>query len=415
MRILATMKRFWQPLVRWFKRRAVGEEMSQTEATVLIIDKEKTALDSCIEYLSDGPYLVSTVMDSTFGLEMIKEFHPDLVIVDLNTNGVPGFQVIERIRDFDPTIVQIATAWSTTVGSTVEAMRRGAFEYLPKPYTKDELQSTAQRAIEHRRLVLEAASLRKEREMLREQFAAIVSHELKAPLGSVLQNLYALEHDLSDQLTNEQADRMGRMKISINDLIDLIKSWLNVISGDGDMGKIRENFKPTSIPEVFAKAIDSVQVHAVRKDIEIASSIEDKVGFVHGDMVTLCEALVNLIGNSIKYSRMGSRIHVKAERQGEAVLIAVMDRGVGISKEDLPYVFGDFYVGKSAPVDERGSGLGLALTRRIIEAHDGSISVESSLGKGSTFMIRLPALKAVPEEPKQAESVAVSIEQGVSK
>ena len=71
-------------------------------------------------------------------------------------------------------------------------------------------------------------------------------------------------------------------------------------------------------------------------------------------------------------------------------MVAVKDRGVGISEEDLPLIFGDFYVGETAPLGERGSGLGLAITRRIVEAHHGTISVESALEKGSTFMIRLP-------------------------
>jgi signal transduction histidine kinase len=251
--------------------------------------------------------------------------------------------------------------------------------------------------------------------MLREQFAAIVSHELKAPLGSILQNLYVLEHELSEQLSQKQAERLGRMKTSIDDLLALIKSWLNVISDNGDISRIRENFEPVSIPEVIVKSIEGVDGHAVRKDIEVISSIEDDVGSVNGDRVHLCEAMINLLGNAIKYSHMGSRIHVKAEREGDSILIAVMDRGVGISKEDLPYVFGDFYVGKSAPVEARGAGIGLAITRRIIEAHDGSISVESSLGKGSTFTIQLPALEAVPEEPIQAEVVAAKTGQGESK
>lgn len=416
MGIKETVNELWRKLARWRKRGAFEEQMSQNETKVLIIDRELSALESCVDCLSDGPYLVSTVMDSAFGLQIVKEFQPDLVVVDLDTDGVPGFQVIERIHEFDPTIIQIATAWSTTVSSTVEAIRKGAFEYLPKPYSKDELQIAAQRAIEHRRLIQEAASLRREREMLREQFAAIVSHELKSPLGSVLQNLYALEHDLAANLSEDHVARIGRMKGSINHLLDLIRSWLNVISGGGDINKIRENFKPVSIPEVIAKAIESVESHAVRKDIEIAPSIDDKAGFVHGDMVTLCEALVNLIGNAIKYTRMGSRIHVKATREGETIAIAVMDRGVGISKEDLPFIFGDFYVGKSAPVAERGTGLGLAITRRIVEAHGGSISVESALDKGSTFIIRLPAFKAGPSgEPQKPAARSARKRQGESK
>ncbi len=389
--------------------------MSSEETKVLIIDQDKTILDSCIETLADSSLKIATVMDSAFGLEMIKEYQPDLVVVDLNTYGVPGVEALERIREFDPTIVVIATAWATTVSSTVEAVKRGAFEYLPKPFSTDELCATIAHGVEHRKIIKEAASLRREREMLREQFAAIVSHELKAPLGSVLQNLYVLEQELSDSLSEKQAERLGRMKISIDDLLDLIKSWLNVISDNGDISKIREKFEPVSIPEVITKSIENIEGHAVRKDIEVVPTVEDDVGFVNGDKVHLCEALVNLLGNAVKYSRMGSRVHVKAEKQGESIVIAVMDRGVGIPKEDLPHVFGDFYVGKSAPVEERGSGIGLAITRRIVEAHDGSISVETSLGKGSTFIIRMPAVKVDPEDLKHAENVAANTEQGESK
>ena len=87
--------------------------MSSEETKVLIIDQDKTILDSCIETLADSSLKIATVMDSAFGLEMIKEYQPDLVVVDLNTYGVPGVEALERIREFDPTIVVIATAWAT--------------------------------------------------------------------------------------------------------------------------------------------------------------------------------------------------------------------------------------------------------------------------------------------------------------
>jgi signal transduction histidine kinase len=389
--------------------------MSSEETKVLIIDQDKTILDSCVEILADESLQVATVMDSAFGLEMIKAYHPDLVLVDLNTYGLPWGETMERIQKFDPTIVVIATAWATTVSSTVEAMRRGAYEYLPKPFTNDELCTIIAHGIEHSKLMKETLSLRREREMLREQFAAIVSHELKAPLGSVLQNLYVLEHELEDQLSEKQADRLGRMKTSIDDLLALIKSWLNLVSENGDISKIRENFEPVSISEVITKSIESVEGHAVRKDIEVIPVVEEAVGMVNGDRVHLAEALVNLLGNAVKYSHMGSRVHVTAERQGASIMISVSDRGVGISKDDLPFVFGDFYVGKSAPEEARGSGIGLGISRRIIEAHDGSISVDSSLGKGSTFTIQLPALDDVPAEPIQADVVSANTGQGESK
>jgi signal transduction histidine kinase len=102
--------------------------------------------------------------------------------------------------------------------------------------------------------------------------------------------------------------------------------------------------------------------------------------------------VVNILGNAVKFSRVGSKIFIKAKEKENDLIISVSDTGIGISPEDLPYIFEDFYTGKTDQVNEKGRGIGLAITRRIIEAHNGSISVESELGKGSTFVIRLPVL-----------------------
>jgi len=366
--------------------------MGEAKSKILIIDDEEVVLDSCTQILEGGPYHVATSMDGAFGMELVQEFQPDLVFVDLKMPGIPGFEVLDRIPGFDPTIVAIVITGYATVSSAVEAIKKGAYDFLPKPFTPDEFRVITRRGLERRKLVLETTALKREREMLREHFAAIVSHELKSPIGAVQQNLLALEHELSDQLNEDQGNRLKRMKSSINDLLELIHTWLRVISADADINKLRENFQSISVETVISKAIESVQPHAIRKDIDIVSSIEESLDPVFGDEITLMEALVNLIGNAIKYSRMGSQIHVRADEEEDYILIAVSDRGVGISDEDLPFIFGDFYVGKSAPEAERGSGLGLAITRRIVEAHEGSISVESALDKGSTFMIRLPFL-----------------------
>jgi len=259
---------------------------------------------------------------------------------------------------------------------------------LPKPFTPEEFRVIVRRGLEKRRLVLETIALRQEKEMLREQFAAIVSHELKAPLGAVQQNLFVLAHELAGQLTDAQKSRLERMQANINDLIQLILTWLRVLSVD--IKKIRENFKPTSVPAVIAKAVEAIQPHATRKDIELVALIKEPLRPVNGDEGTLVEVLVNLLGNAVKYSRAGGQVAVRAEEAGTDLLISVADTGLGISKEDLPHIFDDFYSGRTDQGVERGSGIGLAIARRIVEAHDGSMAVESELGKGSTFKIRLP-------------------------
>ncbi len=361
---------------------------------LLIIDDEEVVLDSCQQILKGSSAQVVTAMNGTLGLDLLRDFHPDLVYVDLKMPGISGFEVIEKVHDFDPTIVTIVITGYATVSSAVEAMKNGAYDFLPKPFTPDEFRLITQRGLDKRRLILETIALKTEKEMLREQFAAIVAHELKEPLGAVQQNLYSLIDELSGQLNEDQKRRLERMKINISDLINMIHTWLRVLSVD--VKKIQENFKPTYVNFIIAKAVESVQPHAIRKDIEVLSSMKEPIGLVNGDEGTLVEVLINILGNAIKYSRPGSQVCIHAERPGEEILISITDHGVGIAKEDLPYIFNDFYTGKSAQTTEQRSGLGLAIARRIVDAHQGSISIESELGKGSTFVIRLPSLKQGP-------------------
>ncbi len=368
---------------------------AEKRGRILIIDDEDVVLDSCQAVLGDGGYELATARDGTAGLELARQFGPDLILVDLKMPGISGFEVLDAIHAGDPTSVAIVITGYSTVSSAVEAMQKGAFDFLPKPFTPDELRLIVARGLERRRLVIEAIALRREREMLRENFAAIVSHELKSPLGAVQQNLYGLAAELADRLSEEQRNRFERLKTRIDDLLKLIQTWLRAVSVP--VAKIRESFAPVAPGEVVARAIETVQPQAVRKDITIGSSLGEPLPPVRGDAGSLTEALVNLIGNAVKYTRAGGRIAVEARAEGGEVRIAVADNGVGIAPEDLPHVFGDFFRGRTAPAAETGSGLGLALTRRIVEAHEGTISVESEVGKGTTFTIRLP----VPVEAQE--------------
>jgi signal transduction histidine kinase len=375
----------------------------ETRSRILIIDDEEVVLDSCLQVLAGGHHEIATAPDGTSGLVKVREFGPDLVLVDLKMPGISGFEVLEGIRAIDPTIVAIVITGFSTVGSAVEAMKKGAFDFLPKPFTPDELRIITARALEKRRLVLEANALRRERDLLRENFAAIVSHELRSPLGAVQQNLFGLIAELSPQLTDAQRNRFERIKTRIGDLLELIHAWLRAVSTP--TAAIAERFAPLSVRTPIAKATETMQPHATRKDITIAEEVEEHLPLVLGDEGSLTEALVNLIGNAVQYSRPGGRVVVAAAAEADRVRIAVTDTGAGIAPEDLPHVFGDFYRGKGAAATSGpGLGLGLALTRRIVEAHRGEISVESELGKGTRFIIRLPA--HADAHPQSSEAVA---------
>ena len=157
-----------------------------------------------------------------------------------------------------------------------------------------------------------------------------------------------------------------------------------------DISKINENFKTISLPSVIKKSIEINEPQAVRKDIQIITSFDESMDLIDGEEVSLQEALVNIIGNAIKYSYPGGKISIITEQVDEDVLITIADRGVGIPKEELPYVMVDFFRGESGKQIEDSHGLGLTISRRIIEAHQGTISVESKQGEGTTFYIKVP-------------------------
>lgn len=358
---------------------------------ILVIDDEEIVRESCSRILDNPEYLVKTAPDGDVGLELLKSFHPDLVLVDLKMPGMSGFEVLEEVYAFDATIVTIVITGFATVDSAVEAMKKGTFDFIPKPFQPDELRLIVRRGLERRKLVLETISLRNEKEMLREHFAAIVSHELKSPLAAVQQNLYMLAEDLASQIDQEQRDKIQRLQERIKELMTLINTWLRVISVD--ISKIKEQFQELDLVPLAQNAIETVDRQAVRKDIQISFEKSQDSILLSGDQGTLAEAIINLLTNSIKYTPMGGKVEVMVRQDESQALLSVSDNGVGIAEDDINFIFTDFYRGKNLPEGERSSGLGLSITKRIIEAHQGAIEVTSKLGEGSQFTIKLPLVK----------------------
>ena len=137
---------------------------------ILIIDDEEVILDSCSQILEGSGHSVTTTSNGDQGLKLLEEIKPDLVLLDLKMPGISGMEVLEKIISFDPTIVTVIITGYATVDSAVEAMKKGAYDFLPKPFTPDEFRMVIRRGLERRKLILEAISLRKEKEILRENF-----------------------------------------------------------------------------------------------------------------------------------------------------------------------------------------------------------------------------------------------------
>jgi signal transduction histidine kinase len=379
--------------------------MTERRRRILLIDDEEVVRDSCLAILEDSDHDIAVAASGAEGLDKARAWAPDLVFVDLKMPGMSGMQVLDEMRSLDPTAVCIVFTGFATIASAVEAMQHGAYDFLPKPFTPDEFRAMIRWGLEQRTLVVERAALRREREALRENFAAIVSHELRSPLAAVQQNLFVTIKELEGVASDEQQQRLQRMSSRIAELLALVNRWLRGFSVD--VAPLKEGFRPVAISVPVANAVESSQTEAVRKAVDVVAEA-DPAAMVLGDEGALTEALVNVVGNAVKYSREGGTVVVAAIRRDGTVVVSVTDSGVGIPVADLPRIFDAFYRGQAAGTGVAGAGIGLALTRRIVEAHGGSIRAISDPGRGSVFVIELPALEmpvpGLEETPPQQVS-----------
>src|SRR5215510_1418280 len=222
----------------------------------------------------------------------------------------------------------------------------------------------------------------------KDEFIAMVSHELRSPLNAILGWTTALrragyEEELHDRGL-EIIERSARMQ---SQLIDDLMDTARAISG-----KLRLEVRPMDMAEVIEKAVDVVRPAAAAKGVSLDTRLDRNAGQITGDPDRLQQVVWNLLSNAVKFTNEGDRIEVRLERVDPYVQIIVSDTGRGIKPEFLPYVFDRYQqAGASGGRRAGGLGLGLSLTRQLVEMHGGSVAAESEgEGKGATFTVRLP-------------------------
>ena len=359
------------------------------KSIVLVIDDEETMLDSCYQIFAKEGYQTETAKDGYTGLEKLKEAKPDLVLVDLRMPGKSGMEVLEELREIDPNCVAVVITGYATIESAVEAMKRGAYDFLPKPFTPDELRIIAKRGLERRKLGLEAESLRKEKEKLRENFITMVTHELRAPLTAVQQYFETILGGFAGEVTAKQEKMLKRASERVDGLLTLIKDWLNI--SRIHTGEAVEKLGPLVLAPMIAKVVDFLQPLAEKSKVALHLESPADLPMVRGDKETLEVVFTNLISNGIKYNVERGKVEVRLREEGDSIAAEVADTGIGIPERDLPFIFDEFFRVRSGETQcVVGSGLGLSIAKKIVEAHSGLIQATSELGKGSRFTVLLP-------------------------
>lgn len=359
------------------------------QTTILVIDDEKAIRDSCTQVLAKDGYRTEATEDGESGLRKIREIKPDLVLIDLKMPGINGMELLEMIWDTDPNIISVVITGYATIESAVEAMKHNAYDFLPKPFTPDELRIVVRRGLEQKRLVLESARLRYEKEKMRKHFITFVSHQLRSPLISVRQYFEVILGGFAGEVAGRQKGMIEDASERIDELINLINNWLDMSRIDA--GNLTGKFESVDLDSLLSQIVELLRPIAEAKNITLQTSFHGSPAAIRGCRESLKQAFTNLITNGIDYNRKGGTVTIKGKEEADCCVVQISDTGIGISRENLPFVFEEFFRVKTKDTQGiAGSGLGLSIVKRIIEAHHGSVKVVSEPGKGAAFSVFLP-------------------------
>jgi len=426
---------------------------------VLIVDDEESVTVTMAAILEMDGYSVATALRADDALTQIEAEEFDLVLTDLRLDDFDGMDVLAAARRKSPETVGIVLTGYASLESAVKALREGAYDYMLKPADVEELRATVARGIERRKLgeqlrarvadlesanrtinelneglqdrVAQAtAELRarvrdldearselqtsyeklQELDKLKSQFLSIASHELKTPItamsGFVQIAVRRIKRRLGagrptepdwkkeEETLLEQLEVVQRQTSKLARLVDELLDVSRIESG-----RLELRVSDVDLPELVAEVMRRHQLMATKHELRLNYDPERKLG-VRGDRDHLEQVLNNLIGNAMKYSPDGGAIDVTVTRAGEQeVEFMVTDHGIGIHPAELMRVFGLFYRSPDRLArDVGGMGLGLYITKEIVDRHNGRIWADSEVGKGTAFHVALPASVAAAVE-----------------
>lgn len=223
--------------------------------------------------------------------------------------------------------------------------------------------------------------MKKERRLSSKEMINAVLHELRNPLSTIKMNLELIKDDMKDCLTPREKVNFKRADVAIKE-IERMNNFLNDFSRYAFLKRLHK--KPGNINNILKDVADSLEFVANNRGVTILREFDTNISEIECDSDMLKLAIYNIVLNAIQASRNGQTVIVLSKKENDKVVIKVCDNGIGIEQKNFSRIFEPFFTTKS-----NGTGLGLAIARRIIELHNGKITFESTVGKGTTFVIVL--------------------------
>jgi signal transduction histidine kinase len=375
--------------------------MMTQKPLILVIDDEEALRDGCRQALEKSGYTVLTAGEGVEGIKIAREKKPDIAFVDLKMPGISGMEIIEILSKDIPDVVLIMITGYATILSAVEAIQKGAYDYLPKPFSPDQIRTVARRGLDHRNLKIETRRLREEKERMEKSFITFVSHEMRSPLVVIRQYIESLKAIAGDRFDKDVSDIIERCSIRIQKLEELIEHWLDLSRIEN--GTFVQKKEPLKLADIILRSAEEMTPICKESGILLEVNVPENLFQIVGDEESLVRVFINIIGNATKYTPDGGKISVSARNSEYYVIVDISDTGVGIPQDKLPFIFEPFFRAGGKEERHRGSGLGLTFCKKIMDSHGGEIGVTSKEGEGTTVILKFPVphpgAKILPEAP----------------
>lgn len=365
-----------------------------SKSSILVVDDVPDNLRLLSEVLVRQGYEVRSAISGSIALMAAVNLRPDLILLDVNMPQMDGYQVCECLKA-DERTCEIPVIFLSAMGETIDkvrAFRVGGVDYITKPFQVEEVVVRIENQLNLRRMQIELSqALAKEQELsrLRSEFVSMVSHDFRTPLCSIQGFAELLRLNRANLSLEKQEQYLDRINVSVENLIFLLDEMLLISRFEA--GKLECRFAKIELESFCQDLIETVQFTSPHA-IHLSGSVI--LPQFQTDPTLLQQILSNLLSNAVKYSPTRCEVQLNFQALNHQVRFEVIDRGIGIPPENLPFLFDSFYrcnnVGQI-----KGTGLGLAIVKRCVEALDGEIQVESRLGEGTTFTVVLPNRSAV--------------------
>jgi signal transduction histidine kinase len=365
---------------------------------VLVIDDEDAARYGMVRALAGEGYELKDTGDSQGALELIDSFQPDVVLSDINMPGMDGLTLVRTIkqREEPPLIILITGYGSERVAA--DALRAGAYDYIPKPYELNELRSSIRNAVERQKLSQklkrsEAALIQARKMSALAELVAGVAHEINNPLGvaqSSAQTAQAGMGKLRESITDPSAVRLLELsEASAGQCVEACRRIAQTVSNLTSFVQLdRADFQKFDLNSSIECTAGLIRPH-LRSGVELDLHL-DTLPEIEGNPRDINQVILNLIRNACEAIERGGSpgaIAVRTSANQADVHLEISDTGVGIAPEHLSSVFDPGFTTKGVGV---GIGTGLTICHQIVHAHHGSIQVSSQPGAGATFTVQLP-------------------------